>query len=59
MFYNDAIFNGNIFGALGLATFSNNKDVLADAIQQNHNKNYFRNDKQKVLQSKLLLNYRQ
>ena len=58
MFYNDAISNGNIFGALGMATFSKNKEVLTDAIERNHNKNYFRSDKQKVLQSKLLMNYK-
>lgn len=59
MFYNDAISNGNVFGALGLATFSKNKDILTDAIKRNHNKNYFRSDRQKVLQSMLLMNYRQ
>ena len=59
MFYNDAISNDNIFGALGMATFSKNKDVLTDAIKRNHNKNYYRSDKQRVLQNILLLNYRQ
>jgi len=57
MFYNDAITNSNIFGALGISTFSKDKDILADAIERNHNKNYFRGDKQRVIQRRLILNY--
>ena len=58
MFYNDAISNDNVFGALGIATFSNDKTVLLDAIQQNHMKNYFRNNGQNVIQSRLIMNYK-
>lgn len=53
-FYYDAIDNGNVFGALGLSTFSNNSDVLVDAIERNHDKNYFRGNTQKILQSYLI-----
>lgn len=59
MFYNDAISNENVFGALGLSTFSKNKDVIADAIIRNHDKNYFRDDKQRLLQKRLILNYKE
>ena len=59
MFYNDAISNENVFGALGLSTFSKNKDVIADAIIRNHDKNYFREDKQRLLQKRLILNYKE
>ena len=41
--YNDAILNGNIFGALGIATFSKEQNLLCDAIQRNQEKNYFNN----------------
>ena len=54
-FYNDAILNGNVFGALGIATFSKDLDVLYDAVQKNHNKNYFRGF-QRGLQEVLIRN---
>ena len=52
--YNDAISNENVFGALGIATFSKDLDVLIDAVQRNHNKNYFRKDQQKEIQRVLI-----
>ena len=56
MFYNDAISNGNVFGALGMATFSKDLDVIYDAVQRNHNKNYFRGNCQKIMQTVFLGN---
>ena len=53
--YNDAISNGNVFGALGIATFSKDLDVLYDAVQRNHNINYF-NGTQQIIQITLIGN---
>lgn len=47
-FYNDALSNGNVFAAIGLATFSHDTDVLIDAVQRNHSKNYFRGFQQSI-----------
>lgn len=55
--YNDAILNNNIFAAIIFATFSNDTDILNDAIIKNHNNNYFRNDAQKTIQKILIKNY--
>ena len=56
--YNDAKRTNNIAAALVIATFSYDKDVLADAIPINHNKNYFRGKSQHALQRVLLENYK-
>lgn len=54
-FYNDAITNDNVFGALGVATFSHDDDVLFDAVRRNHDKNYF-NGLQQTMQTRLIGN---
>ena len=53
-FFNDALTNGNIFAAIGLSTFSNDRIVLEKSIELNHLKNYFKDDLQKKIQSFLI-----
>jgi hypothetical protein len=56
-FYNDAKTNNNINAALVIASFSFDKNVLADAIMINNQKNYFRSNYQEVLQTVLVRSY--
>ena len=58
-FYNDALTNNNIFGAIGLATFSLDKDIITDAIKKNHETNYYRGNIQQLIQNRLLMNYKE
>lgn len=55
-FYNDAVSNGNIFGALGISTFSTDVDVISDAVQRNHNEKYFSSHDRLRIQSTLIGN---
>lgn len=57
VFYRHALSAGNVFAALGFATFTDDRPTLVDAIVRNHKKNYFRDNVQKELQPVLMRKY--
>ena len=58
-FYNDAKLSNNFFSAIVFSTFCKNREIIAEAITMNSDKNYFRPKFQPILNQILLRNYKE